>query len=136
MTDHSKLKYWIGFIFSLSVLVYSLIIEKRSLDAPGSSCFFYSFFGFPCAACGGSHALQSLLRLEWLQALRYNILISVLWLVCCLIMTFIGIDVLTRNRFYLKFLSWLNHFSIQYRYPLIIVLIACWIIQAVKIYSF
>ncbi len=41
----------------------------------GITCVFLEFFGFPCPGCGMTRAFLSLLKLDFVQAARYNVVI-------------------------------------------------------------
>lgn len=47
-------------------------------DSSGLSCMVYQKTGWLCPGCGGQRALQSLLRRDVLEAIRYNALILLL----------------------------------------------------------
>ena len=62
------------FIFSLGVL-YIFILLKYETGIP---CIFLELTGLYCPGCGGKRAVLSLIKLNFYQALRYNLLITVL----------------------------------------------------------
>lgn len=41
----------------------------------GITCVFLELFGIPCPGCGMTRALRALVRLDFLQAMRHNVMI-------------------------------------------------------------
>lgn len=67
--------------YGLTTLVVGYLIALYIFDPKEYSlfprCVFYSLTGLKCAGCGGQRALHSLLRGEFLQALKYNCFLTV-----------------------------------------------------------
>ena len=59
------------FLFSIGIL-YALIFLKYGIGIP---CIFHELTGLYCPGCGISRAIVSLIKLDFYQALRYNLLI-------------------------------------------------------------
>lgn len=45
------------------------------LNCLGITCVFLEWFGVPCPGCGMTRALKALVRLDFVQAARYNVVI-------------------------------------------------------------
>ena len=59
--------------FFLAVgLIYAGFVHLTGLNVP---CIFRVVTGIRCPGCGMTHALMALFRLEWEEAIRYNLLI-------------------------------------------------------------
>ncbi len=58
----------------LSILIY-FIIAYALLDYYNISCVFLHFFGIPCPGCGMTRALISVINMDFLRAIKYNIVI-------------------------------------------------------------
>lgn len=55
--------------------ILCLKLQGRTLTGLLPPCSLYSRTGICCAGCGGTRALECLLRGEWLQSARYHILV-------------------------------------------------------------
>lgn len=49
-----------------------LVFAWMVLGLPTPKCAFHEISGFPCLTCGTTRAIGSLLRGDWIQALRWN----------------------------------------------------------------
>lgn len=68
-----RIHYWllINLIIVFSVVCFALSVSiMRLLGMTG--CAFYDFTGLYCPGCGGTRALESLLRLDIISSLKYN----------------------------------------------------------------
>ena len=59
-------------------VIYIIILLKYDIGLP---CVFHEMTGLYCAGCGGNRALASILKLDFNQALKYNVLITILILI-------------------------------------------------------
>ena len=61
-------------LFSILILFYYQITYSSNLYLP---CPFHSFTGFSCPGCGSQRAIHLLLHGDFLNALRYNALLTI-----------------------------------------------------------
>lgn len=99
---HIKL-YLFTTLICLSILSYSAYIYNTQLPPSGAHCYFKNTFGFPCAGCGGSHAMQDLLHGKVGRALRENGLVVVVYAGMVGVLMMIIWDVLKRKNIYYRF---------------------------------
>lgn len=92
MDNSIKRTYIMYSLFSTAILAYGFILNEKTLDPPGHSCMFRSLFYIPCAGCGGSHAIQSLMSGSIVDAFRYNALISTVFISAILVMLLLIAD--------------------------------------------
>lgn len=123
---HIKL-YLFTTLICLSILSYSAYIYNTQLPPSGTHCSFKNTFGFPCAGCGGSHAMQDLLHGKVGRALRENGLVVVVYAGVLWIISMIIYDVLKKKdifyRLYFKVMTWLRDIRNSL---LVAVLLAAW----------
>ncbi len=62
------------FLLFILLVVY-FVIAYAVLNYYGISCAFLEFLGIPCPGCGMTRALLSVLKLDFIQAARYNVMI-------------------------------------------------------------
>ena len=55
-------------------ILYIIIFIKYDIGIP---CIFHKITGLYCPGCGGTRAIASLLKLDFYQALRYNLIITI-----------------------------------------------------------
>lgn len=60
-------------IFPVTV---GLVFAWMELGLPTPRCAFHEITGFPCLTCGTTRAVGSLLRGDWIQAIRWNPAVS------------------------------------------------------------
>ncbi len=134
--NHSNRKiYSISAAVSSGILGYGFIIINRPLQSPAVGCFFNQTFKFPCIACGGSHAIQSLYKLNMIDSLWYNSFVSILFLVSVIIFILIMVDLLFNKNYYLKLYKRIYGLLQMKKitWGLIIVLVLFW---AINIYHY
>ena len=62
--------------FGLLLLLSAyFVIAYAVLNYHNVSCVFLSFFGIPCPGCGMTRALISVLKLDIIGAIKYNVVI-------------------------------------------------------------
>ena len=68
------LKKFIIFNIAISALVAGFVLFSYLVKGKeGFECAFYTFTGLYCPGCGGTRALYAMLRLDILNAVRYNV---------------------------------------------------------------
>jgi hypothetical protein len=82
----------------LTAATVSFLLSNRPLTPPAQSCYFVSQFGFPCAGCGGSHALQAMIRGNGLKSFFYNPLVAVLLLLILVLGGLMVFDLVSNKR--------------------------------------
>ena len=118
--------YWIISIWCILFYSYSLIISYQVINAPTTHCLFKKTFGIPCAGCGGSHAIQAIIRGDWREAIIFNPLV----VICFWITTAVGLmvfyDVLFRKKSLIALIARLNdyikHRSVSRLFAFILIL--------------
>lgn len=80
-TKEQRLIYMTAVSACILMYCFSYYLYQSELGKPGSSCFFVLQFNMACPACGGSHAIRSLLHGEWSDAFKYNALATLMF--CC-----------------------------------------------------
>lgn len=121
--------YLFVFIWCLGVVLFSVYVWFAPLRPPSTHCFFKIQYGIPCAGCGGSHAIQSLLHGQWSAALLYNPLAVVVF-ISSLVLSVIFLYDLMFSRNYLVQLVQYIQWRIRFRFVsiyLAILLMASWI---------
>ena len=63
-------------IWLLLFLIAYFSVAYAVMNHFGISCVFLSLFDIPCPGCGMTRALFSVLRFDYIQALKYNVVIS------------------------------------------------------------
>jgi len=92
MYNSSKHTYLLYSLFSSAIIAYGFILNQKIVYPPGQSCMFRSLFHFPCAGCGGSHAIQSLIRGSIPDAFRHNALISIVFISAVFVVVVLLVD--------------------------------------------
>lgn len=85
-------------LLCVAALTVSFLLANRTLTPPAQSCYFVSQFGFPCAGCGGSHALQAMIGGNGLTSFFYNPLVAVLLLLILVMGGILLFDLLSNKR--------------------------------------
>ena len=62
-------------IWLLLLLIVYFSIAYALMNYYGIPCVFIRLFGIPCPGCGMTRALFSVLRFDFIQALKYNVVI-------------------------------------------------------------
>ncbi len=62
-------------IWLLLLLIVYFSIAYALMNYYGIPCVFIRLFGIPCPGCGMTRALFSVLRFDFVQALKYNVVI-------------------------------------------------------------
>ena len=97
-----KRTYIMYSLFSASIIAYAFILNEKKLDPPGHSCMFRTLFHIPCAGCGGSHAIQSLMDGSIVDAFRFNALISTVFISAILVILVLIADFSFNKNYLLK----------------------------------
>lgn len=126
--------YLYAAVIILGLAIFEYWVYHSSLGSPATSCFFIVLFGIPCAVCGGSHAMMSLLHGQVLTAISFNILTTFIFISHIIISIILLYDLLFSSdqmiRLYNFILSKLERKNI--RYGLALFLICCWIVNIYK----
>ncbi len=70
-TFNNRIFRLILFTFLALVCIFVVYLVYR-FTGIGFKCLFFEISGFKCAGCGNTHALQSLLQLDFLTSFSYN----------------------------------------------------------------
>ncbi len=62
-------------IIGLLLIVMYFVIAYSLLNYFNITCVFLELFKIPCPGCGMTRALRALVRLDFLQAMRHNVMI-------------------------------------------------------------
>lgn len=101
MDNNIKRIYFFYFLFSAGIITYGFILFGKTINPPGHACMFRSLFHIPCAGCGGSHAIHSLLKGNIPDAFRYNALISIVFISALVLVVFLVVDLLFHKTYLL-----------------------------------
>ncbi len=128
--DH-LLIYMIAGAACIILYCFSYSVYRSDLGRPAGSCFFVMQFGIACPACGGSHAIRSLLHGAWSDALKYNALAMMIFCCSVLVSLILIHDVLRARNSFIQFYDFISYqLKLRsVRYGVAIALIILWIIN-------
>lgn len=130
----STVIYWIAWLTCLSMYCFGFYLYHTELGSPANACFFKMQFNVACPACGGSHAIQSILYGSWMKALQYNVLATIIFIGCVLISFVLIYDALCTKNYFIKLymiISKLLKIGIV-RYSAAIALILLWALNVYR----
>ena len=111
-------------LFSLPglILIFLLFIKFKI------PCIFKEIFNIPCPSCGMTRAFISILKFNFIDAIKYNILSIPLFILIILYYILNIIDIISNKQYLNKFI----HIIIKNYHIIIIILIINWIINIYK----
>ena len=111
-------------LFSLlGLILIFLLLTKFKIP-----CIFKEIFNLPCPSCGMTRAFISILKLNFIDALKYNLLSIPLFILIILFYTLNIIDIINHKQYLNIFI---NKIATNY-HIIIIILIINWIINIYK----
>jgi Protein of unknown function (DUF2752) len=123
-------------IVMLSLFLFEYWVYHTTLGPPATTCFFIVLFGLPCAVCGGSHAIKSLLHGQVLAAISFNILTTLIFFFHIIFSVILLYDFLFSSNQFLK-MYYLIRSKLEkknIRYGLALFLFCCWMVNVFKYY--
>ena len=116
---NKKNKILILFLYLGLILIFLLYMNNYI------PCAFKKIFHIPCPACGLTRAFKTILRLNIIQSLSYNILALPLTIALTLFFIYTVIDIIYNK----KYVDVILNTIIKHYYLIIILLLLSWIIN-------
>lgn len=78
LDKENRIFVFLGIVLLICGIIY-LVIDKYIFKVflPDSQCILFQFFGFYCPGCGGTRAVNALLKGHLLQSFRYHIAVPI-----------------------------------------------------------
>lgn len=135
MKSKSELNlYLFTIILLVSLFLFEYWVYHSTLNPPATGCFFIVLFGLPCAVCGGSHAIRSLLHGQLLTAINFNILTTFILFFQVIITLVLLYDFIFSSDQFIRIYDFILRKLEKkiFRYGLALLLIGCWIVNIIK----
>lgn len=112
---------------NISILIVELLFGYIILNGlVPFNCFFRDYLGIRCPGCGLTRSFKSLLKLNFKEAIHYNIIGIPLFILLIILTIFLIIDSIKNTN---KTLIYLNNFLKKYYFLIIIILIITMLIN-------
>ena len=108
------------------ILVLYLLLFAFKLEIP---CMFKSILGISCPSCGMTRAIDSILKFDFYEAFKYNILSIPLVVLGCISIFVVIYDIIKNTD---KFIQTANNIFTKYWYIIILACIISMVINNIK----